>query len=152
MPPGGAQLPDDPQRSPTSVASVSMLRRVRLRAVLNGFSTEISENFARPQIFAFRIAGDRAEVLAAWWCAACSRPLEVLNICAERRHAAACEIACGSQRISVRMFRKIFAAAKFCVRNRVRSRRHPCRLMLRSLHTTRKGPQQLSRASACYGV
>ena len=35
MPPGGAQLPHDPKRSPKCVASVSMLCRVRLRAIWN---------------------------------------------------------------------------------------------------------------------
>ena len=56
MPLGGAQLAYDPQRSPTSVASISMLRRVRLHAIRNGFRTEIFEKFSRPQNFAFEIA------------------------------------------------------------------------------------------------
>ena len=33
-------------------------------------------------------------------------------------------------------FSKIFAAAKFCVRNRARSRRNPCRLVVHSLLAT----------------
>ena len=45
MPPGGAQLPYDLWRSLTSVASVSMLCRVRFRAIRGGFRTEIFENF-----------------------------------------------------------------------------------------------------------
>ena len=52
----GAQHAHDPQRSPTTVPSVGMLWRVRLRAVLSGFQTEIVENFARPENFAFEIA------------------------------------------------------------------------------------------------
>ena len=32
---------------------------------------------------------DRAEIPAAWCCAASSRPLEVRNICCERQHAVA---------------------------------------------------------------
>ena len=56
MPPGDAQLANDPQRSPTSVPSVGMLWRVRLRAVLSGFPTEIFENCARPENFALEIA------------------------------------------------------------------------------------------------
>ena len=45
MPLGCAQLAYDPQRFPTTVPSVSMLRRVRLRVVHNRFSTEISKTF-----------------------------------------------------------------------------------------------------------
>ena len=85
MPPGGAQLLDDPQRSPTSVPSVSMLRQVRFRAIRGGFRTEN------------------------------------------------------------------FAAAKFCVRNRMRSRRNPCRLVVRSFLTILKVSQHQLRASACCG-
>ena len=47
---------------------------------------------------------------------------------------------------------EIFAAAKFCVRNRARSRRNPCRLVVRSFLTTPRGPQHLLRASACCGA
>ena len=43
MPPVGAELAHDPRRSPTAVPSVGMLRRVRLRAILSGFPTEIFE-------------------------------------------------------------------------------------------------------------
>ena len=43
MRPGGAQLAHDPQRSSTSVLSVGMLRRVRLRAIRSGFPTKIFE-------------------------------------------------------------------------------------------------------------
>ena len=56
MPPGGAQLAPDPERSPTSVPSVGMLRHVRLRAILSGFPTEICEKCSRPQNFALKIA------------------------------------------------------------------------------------------------
>ena len=61
--------------------------------------------FSRPQNFAFEIARDRAEIHAAWWCAASSRPLEVPNICCERQHAVPREISCDSGRISDRNFR-----------------------------------------------
>ena len=44
---------------------------------------------------------------------------------------------------------EIFAAAKFFVRNRARSRRNPCRLVVRSFLTTFRGPQHLLRAQAC---
>ena len=104
------------------------------------FPTEIFEDFARPQNFALEIAWDRAEIHAAWWCAACSRSSEVPYIRDERRHAVAREIACGSLRISDRNFRKFCAAGKFCVRNRVRSRRNPCRLVVSSLLTILRGP------------
>ena len=46
-------------------------------------------------------------------------------------------------------FSKIFAAAKFFVRNRARSRRNPYRLVLHSFLTTPRGPQHLLRGSAC---
>ena len=171
------------------------------------FSTEIFENFSRPQNFAFEIAGDRAEIHAAWWCAACLRFSEISDNCAERRHAAAREIACDfrskfskilrgrkilrsksreiapksmppggaqlahdSQRspttvpsvrglqyvrlraVRDRKFRKFVAAAKFFDRNRVRSRRNPCCLVVRSLLTILRGPQHPCRASACCGA
>ena len=45
----------------------------------------------------------------------------------------------GLRRDSDRKFRKIFAAAKFCVRNRARSRRNPHRLATPCLATSRKG-------------
>ena len=53
-----------------------------------------------------------------------------------------------SLRISDRNFRKLFAAAKFFVRNRARSPRNACRIMTRSLAATLTGPQQLCSASA----
>ena len=108
--------------------------------------------FSRPQNFAFEIARDRAEMHAAWWCAASLRPLEVPNICCERQHAVPRGIACDSEPISDRNFRKIFATAKFCVRNRVRSRINPYRLVVRSLLTTLRGPQLRCRASASCGT
>ena len=49
-------------------------------------------------------------------------------------------------------FSKIFAAAKFFIRNCARSRRNPCRLVVRSFLTTLRGPQHLFRASACCGA
>ena len=70
VPPGGAQLRHDPDRSSTSVASVSML----------------------------------------------------------------CRVTCGPD--FGPKFSKIFAAAKFFVRNRARSHRNPCRLVVRSFLTT----------------
>ena len=51
LPPGGAQLAHFPYRSPTSVASVSMLCRVRLRAIRSEFGTEFFENFRGRKIF-----------------------------------------------------------------------------------------------------
>ena len=49
MPPGGAQLHHDLKMSLTSVQSVSMLCRVRLRAISSGFElwTETFENYFR---------------------------------------------------------------------------------------------------------
>ena len=195
-----------------------MVRRVRFRAIHNGFRTENFEKIPRPQNFAFGIARDRAEIHAAWWCTASSKPLQVPDIycerqhavpreissdseriwdrifrkfsrpqnfsfeiardrakihaacwCAasprpsvwasevpknfaERRHAAAREIACDSQRISDRNFRKIFAAAKFCVRNRARSRRNPHCPTTPSLASSQTCPQTLCRASARCGA
>ena len=55
MPPGGTQLAHDPDRSKTTVPSVSMLRRVEMHAILGGFSTEIFEKFSRSQNLAFDI-------------------------------------------------------------------------------------------------
>ena len=56
MPPEGAQLGNDPQRSATTVPSVGMLRPVKLSSILSGVSAEIFENFSLPRNFAFEIA------------------------------------------------------------------------------------------------
>ena len=64
-------LPDDAKpcheasRSPNTVPSVGMLRRVRFRAIRKGFRTEIFEILSRPQNFASGIARDRAEIRVA---------------------------------------------------------------------------------------
>ena len=58
----------------------------------------------------------------------------------------------GFRRDSDRNFSKFFAAAKFFVRNRARSRRNPCRFVVRSLNLSRRGLQALCRASACCGT
>ena len=86
-------------------------------------------------------ARNRAEIRCAPRAAAWLRSLEVLRHCAECWHAAAREIRCDCRRISNRNFRKIFAAANFCIRNRARSRRNPCRSVTHSLATSRRGPQ-----------
>ena len=70
-----------------------MLRRVRLHAICGRFRTEIFEKFSRPQIFAFEIARERAEIRAARRRASLPRSLKIHEHCAERRHAAAREIA-----------------------------------------------------------
>ena len=82
-----------------------MLCLVRFRPIRSGFRTEIFENFRGRKIFAFEIARDRAEIPAAWLCAAILRPLEVPDICFERQHAVPREISCDSERISDRKFR-----------------------------------------------
>ena len=69
-----------------------MLCRVRFRAIWNGFRTEIFEKFRDLQNFAFEIARDRAEIHAAWWCAASLLPLEVPYICCERQNAVPFEV------------------------------------------------------------
>ena len=80
------------------------------------------------------------------------RYFKVPNHFAEHQNDVARMIARVSERILDRNFRKFCAAAKFCVRNRVRSRRNPRRRVVRSLLTTRRGPRQLLRASACCGT
>ena len=90
-----------------------MLRRERFHAIRGGFGIEIFEKFSRPQNFASGIARDRAEIRIARRRQALPRGMKVLKHCAKRRHAATREIACDSQRISDRKFRKFFAAAKF---------------------------------------
>ena len=94
MPAGVAQLPHDPRRSATSVQSVGMLRRVRLRAVLSG-------NY------------------------------------------------------SDRNFRNFSAAAKIFVRNGVRSRRNPCRLVVRTAqlaHDPRRSPTSVPSVGILWRV
>ena len=73
-------------------------------------------------------------------------------MCCERQHAVPRAISCDSQRISDRKFRHFFAAAKFSVRNRVRSRRSPQHLAMCSLATSLRRPQALCGASACCGA
>ena len=48
---GGAWPRFGPVKSPTTVQSVGMLRRVRLHAIQIGFRAEIFENFSRPRNF-----------------------------------------------------------------------------------------------------
>ena len=93
MAPGGAQLPRDPYRSRASVASVSMLCRVRFRAIRSRFRSKSRENARKS--------------LPPRGTLALSRPLKVPNICCERQRAVSREIACISERISDRNFRKI---------------------------------------------
>ena len=135
-----------------SFASVSMLRRVIFCAIRNGFGPNFSKNiinFRGRKNFAFEIAQKRAEINAAWWCAASSRPLEVPNISCERKHAVPRAIACDSEQFSEPYFRNFSRPQKFCVRNRARSRQNPWRLAVRSFLTTLRGPKHLLRASAC---
>ena len=153
VPPDDAKPLREPQTSPNIVPSVGTLRRVRFRVILSGFRTENFEKFSRPpQNFASGIARDRAKLRAARQRHASPRAREVPKHCAERRHAAAREIPCDSQRIPDRKFRKIFAAAKFCVRNRARSRRNPRCPTTPSLAARHEGPQTLCRASAWCGA
>ena len=53
----------EPQRSPVTVPSARMLRRVRFRAILGEILIEIFETvtFSRPRNFAIEIARDRAK-------------------------------------------------------------------------------------------
>ena len=50
-----------------------------------------------------------------------------------------------------RNFSKFSAAAKFYVRNRARSCRNRCRVVVRGLATSRRGPHAQCKASACCG-
>ena len=97
----------------TSMASVSMLCRVRLRAIRSEILVRNCRTFSRLQNFAFEIARNRAQIHAVWWCAASLRSLEVLNICCERQHAVPREISCDSERISNRNFRKFSRPQNF---------------------------------------
>ena len=54
------RLGHDPQRSPNTVPSVGMLRRVRFGAVRGELRTEIFEKFSRPQNFSIELARVRA--------------------------------------------------------------------------------------------
>ena len=76
------------------------------------FGPKFSKKFSRPQNFAVEIARDRAEIRCAPRAAGWPRPSEVPKHCAERRHAAAREIRCDSQRISDRHFRENFRGRK----------------------------------------
>ena len=111
MPPGGAQLAHDPLEVPNICCERQHAVAREISGDLELISDRNFRKFSRPQNFAFEIARDRAEIHAAWWCAASSRPLEVPNICCERQHAVACAIACDLERISDRNFcgRKNFA-------------------------------------------
>ena len=46
VPPDDVQPCHDPKSSPSTVPSVGMLRRVRLRAILSGYPTEIFEKIS----------------------------------------------------------------------------------------------------------
>ena len=140
-----AQSRHDPQRSPNTVPGVGMLRSVRFRAVPSGFRTEIFEKVSWPRNFAFGIV--RNSVLAA---DAQPRndpqrsPITVPSVGMLRRvrfHAVL-------NGFRTEIFEIFARPPQFCVRNRPRSRRNPCRSLTRSLATTLRGPQSLCRASA----
>ena len=106
-------------------------------------------NFRKSSAAATFWVRDRAEIRSSPRAAACARASEVPSHCAERPRAAAREIRCDSRRNSDRNFRNFFAAAKFCDRNRARSRRNPLSRTCCSLATSLRGPQTLCRASEC---
>ena len=58
----------------------------------------------------------------------------------------------GFRRDSDRKFSTFFAAAKFFVRNRARSRRTPCRLVTCSIATSQTSTKARCGASACCGA
>ena len=87
-----------------------------LRAIWNDLERISDRNFrkfSRPQICSPEIARDLAEIHAAWWCAASSRPVEVPNICCERQHAVLRAIWNDLERISDRNFRKFSRPQNF---------------------------------------
>ena len=78
--------------SPSTVPSVSMLRRARLHAISSRFRNENFDKIWRPQKFSFGIARERTEIRAAGRHAALPRPSEVNHHCTARRDAAAREM------------------------------------------------------------
>ena len=120
-----------------------------------GFRRDLDLNFSkhfkisRPQNFSSEIARDRAEIPADWWCADSPRTAEVPKHCAERRHAVARRI---SPRCGPKFFKFFRGRKMFFVRDRARSRRNPCRLVMQSLATSRRSPHALCGASACCGA
>ena len=66
VPPGDAQPRRDPQRSPTTVQSVSTREAARLHAIHSGFRTKNFEFFLRQKHFSVEIARDRAKIRAVW--------------------------------------------------------------------------------------
>ena len=85
---------NDPQGSPNTVPSVGMLRRVRFGAIRGEFRTEIFEKICGRKNVASEIVRDGTKIRAARRRAALPRPAEVPKHCAERRNAAARDIAC----------------------------------------------------------
>ena len=79
------------------------------------------------------------------------RAAEVPKHCAERQHTVARRI---SPRSGPKFFKFFRSRSRkiFFVRNRARSRRNPCRLVIQSLATSRRGPQALCGASAYSGA
>ena len=122
-----------------------------------GFRRDLDLNFSkkfkisRPQNFSSEIARDRSEIPADWWCAALPRAAEVPKHCAERQHKVARRI---SPRSGPKFFKFFRSRSRkiFFVRNRARSRRNPCRLVIQSLATSCRGPQALCGASAYSGA
>ena len=145
MPRDGAQPANDPERSATSVPRISVLRRVRLHTISDRFRTEIFENFRGREILRSKsreIAPKSMSLRAARHAHDPQRsPTSVPSVGMLQRVRL--------RAISDRKFRKFCAAVKLCVRNRARSRRNPCRLVVHSLLTSLTGPQHMCRASAC---
>ena len=83
------------------------------REIACDFRPKFSKNFRGRNILRSNSrARDRAEIHAMRWCAACSRPLEVPNICAEGRYAALRGIVFDFEPISDRKVRKKISGRK----------------------------------------
>ena len=150
MPPGGAQLAHDPVRSPTFVPSVGMLRRARLRAILD---RKVRNFSAAAKILNFRPRSHENLIAPK------SMPPGGAQLAHDPVRSPTFVPSVGMLRrarlraIFDRKFR-IFsaAAAKFFVRNRVRSRQNPCQLATRSLVEKRRGLKAFCGAAACCGT
>ena len=151
--PDDVQPRHDPQRSPKTVPSVGMLRRVRLRAI---FDRKFRKIFAAAKFLTFGpIRKSCANALK-------SVLLDDARPCREANRSAMSLATIGMPRraglhaffaaIRTANFEKFSRPQNFRSRNRVRSRRNPRCPTTPGLAARQTGPQCLWRASAYRGV
>ena len=141
--PGDARPPQHSDGSSQGRLSTATTRPAGFVAFSISFRTEIFEIFPAPQKFSSEIVRDRAEVSPAGRRPTSTALQRGLKRSAEHWRDAACEFCRVFHRVSDRKFPNCFAAAKFFIRNRARSRRNQSGRTTPDLHRNTTGPYKV---------